>query len=130
MHGHNLSIRMLHLMQTPPDSIRPFLQVWTVILKNKSQCGKAAALPEEPKQGVPKAYLERLSGKGNDAQHLCLAPMVSMSVLSATHNRACVCHISSPIPNAAGLSVHGHVRYRSHASSAALQVAKHVSQND
>ena len=130
-------ICMLHLLQTPVDGIWPFLQVWTglgglVTLQNKQQCCacclatccKAAALPERPKQGTPKAHSAWLClaamlsvplaflawpSKGVKAQHLCLAPMVSMSVLSATHHmyRLLVCHVSSPtaIPHAAGLLV-------------------------
>ncbi len=64
-------------------------------------------------QGMPKAHSEGLPSKGNDAQHLCLAFLVTMR-MSATHDRLLVCDVPLPsaIPNAAALSVQRHVTER------------------
>ena len=81
---------MLHLMQTPVHRIWPYVQVWTMTLQNKPQSGKAAALLEKPKLGMPKAYSEGLPGKGVPSAH-------GEHALSATHNRLLVCVVPSPI---------------------------------
>ncbi len=59
------------------------------------------------------AASEGLPSKGNDAQQLCLAFLVTMR-MSATHDRLLVCDVPLPsaIPNAAALSVQRHVTER------------------